>query len=766
LDARSDIRPLARFSPAQEGSDLMENHHVAEFESHLSEDDISDLTYAFQACDADRGGTIDVSEFHAMLDVLGAPDLSLQLVQMLFVHAKQDFTEWRKEHDTNMALPEEMIYLETEAGHVDTHRHGGQRHYHTLAIDKANRSILPQFQAVRDSKMVTAVTSNKVMQTVGKPVAAVGKAGVKATQTAVATAVDTTKKGVNLLFKGATMPLDYTGKLLDISYGLMTADDPSPREGGGDEGLSAGEQKLQREREMLEKAIASEDTMVFAEFVHLWGGQRIQELVPGDWHKSADKMRVYRNAYDTADVDGDNTVDYHELKLVWTALDPTNQLSEDDIKHLWETLCGPEGKDKEELSFTDFLHGMRRCQDDPLCADFIDISKPNKWELLSLLVDMPISKREEQEILDSLAWVERKGIQLLMEQTDPMDEEQMAVVLKRAGNGTLRYLNDAQLNRMKQLRQRMVIVCGLIGTVFTGFPAAVENMLVTELEVDGVLDAYWVCHNHTVPNNFTEMGIPIANLTESEIGMKYHVPSTEMDVDLMMCKVSYDESSCGTVGGASAMDAPGWSTMSTDTRCSYCQCLACQCIHHDNGEFPWSWENHLLWFWVYNVASIAVFCVIEILCLMYIGVRYCVRVAWALDQRLVPLNKDRAFVADSLIRAAFELGNSTSVTLGVDPQKEQQDANSQFRLMLRLLMYKLKCVGTAAVLKFIVSKTTSVEFATYAKPWLGTVVATTIWDGLIAHVIINQAQVRKRVFLRCHFIYRNDRFAKTGSGQT
>jgi hypothetical protein len=57
-------------------------------------------------------------------------------------------------------------------------------------------------------------------------------------------------------------------------------------------------------------------------------------------------------------------------------------------------------------------------------------------------------------------------------------------------------------------------------------------------------------------------------------------------------------------------------------------------------------------------------------------------------------------------------------------------------------MYKLKCVGTAAVLKFIVTNTTSVEFATYAKPWLGTVVATIFWDGLIAHVIINQAQIR------------------------
>ena len=56
--------------------------------------------------------------------------------------------------------------------------------------------------------------------------------------------------------------------------------------------------------------------------------------------------------------------------------------------------------------------------------------------------------------------------------------------------------------------------------------------------------------------------------------------------------------------------------------------------------------------------------------------------------------------------------------------------------------YKLKCVGTAAVFKAIVTKTTSVEFATYAKPWLGTVIATTLWDGLIAHCIINQAQIR------------------------
>ena len=41
---------------------------------------------------------------------------------------------------------------------------------------------------------------------------------------------------------------------------------------------------------------------------------------------------------------------------------------------------------------------------------------------------------------------------------------------------------------------------------------------------------------------------------------------------------------------------------------------------------------------------------------------------------------------NSLIRAAFELGNSTSPTLGVDPQKDA-DTNSKFQLVIRLLMY-------------------------------------------------------------------------------
>jgi Ca2+-binding EF-hand superfamily protein len=734
-----------------EGSENLEQAHVAQFESHLSVDDISDLKYAFQACDSDRSGTIDVSELDAMLDVLGATTTP-EVVRELFRLGKNDFGEWRKQHDSVVLhqLPEQMQYQDNDVGHLDNTKHGGERHYHDMVIDRAGRAVMPQFQAVRDATnaIVDASMDIKVVSTIAKPISAVGKplvgvgmkaadVGMTASTKALSTAVRTTKVGAELLVQGAARPLNYTGQLLDVSYGLMVADKDS-----SSESMLHGE-RLKAERQALNDAIANPETMIFAEFVHLWGGARIQELIPGDWHKSANQMRVYRNAYDTADVDGQNGVSFKELDLVWIAMDPTNQLKHEDIQQLWVTL-NPTGK--ESLSFADFLHGMRKCKDDPKCVDFIDISKPNKWELLSLLVDTPISTRDEEEILGKLAPVERAGIYWLKKETHPMNADEMRAVLERAADGQLRFLSDTQHTRMKGLREQCVLVCAFIGFVWTAFPAAVENFLVTMLEVDGVKDAYWVCHDHTIPNNvsMTAAASVSVNGTADQPGHEdtpYHVPSTDMDVDLFMCHITYDESSCGDIAGVPAMQAGAWSTMSTDSRCSYCQCVACQCLHHDDGQFDWSLENKLLWFWIYNFSSIIFFVVIEILLLMYFGVRYCVRVAWALDQRLVPLNTDRAFVADSLIRAAFELGNSTSITLGVDPQKEA-DSSSKFALLVRILMYKLKCIGTAAVLKQVVTNTTGPEIYTFAKPWVGTCLATTLWDGLIAHVIINQAELR------------------------
>ena len=227
-------------SPAYvEGSDMLQDHHVAEFECHLSEDDISDLTYAFQACDADRGGTIDGPELYAMLDVLGAT-VTPEMVDTLFKHAKEDFFEWRQDHDDNMVLPGEMQYNEDDAGHLDDTRHGGERHYHTLAIDKANRSLGPGFQSFKD---------HKVVQMVGKPIAIVGKPVYTAGKAVTKTAINTTRIAAGYLYKGASVPVDYTGKLLDISYSLMTSDNATLE--AEDEGLSAQEQKVRAHFSLL-----------------------------------------------------------------------------------------------------------------------------------------------------------------------------------------------------------------------------------------------------------------------------------------------------------------------------------------------------------------------------------------------------------------------------------------------------------------------------------------------------------------------------------
>ena len=92
--------------------------------------------------------------------------------------------------------------------------------------------------------------------------------------------------------------------------------------------------------------------------------------------------------------------------------------------------------------------------------------------------------------------------------------------------------------------------------------------------------------------------------------------------------------------------------------CKRCECVVCSCVNHSNGEMNMGFENKLLLFWVILGATIAINIVFEILLLMYVAMQYAVKVAWALDIRLLPLNADRAFVADSLVRAAFELGVS------------------------------------------------------------------------------------------------------------
>lgn len=95
---------------------------------------------------------------------------------------------------------------------------------------------------------------------------------------------------------------------------------------------------------------------------------------------------------------------------------------------------------------------------------------------------------------------------------------------------------------------------------------------------------------------------------------------------------------------------------------------------------------------------------------------FSVRVSIALGYRLLPLNSERAFVADSLVRCAFELGNPENMVrdlqsachadhtewltqwpygqvLGVDP-KAQTEGSTKLRLVFVGLSWKGKIVVT------------------------------------------------------------------------
>jgi hypothetical protein len=173
--------------------------------------------------------------------------------------------------------------------------------------------------------------------------------------------------------------------------------------------------------------------------------------------------------------------------------------------------------------------------------------------------------------------------------------------------------------------------------------------------------------------------------------------------------------------------------------CSNCECWVCACVNHKDGEITVGTDNVLVQWWIVLGATIAANVVFEILFLMYTAIFYATRVAWALDIRLHPLNSDRAFVADSLVRAAFELGNPQAAVMGVDPHS---DEGGHLMKAVGLLLYKGKCLLTGLALKAVIGKTTEPELGLWLKPWLGMVTATVIWDALIAHCIILQAQIR------------------------
>jgi len=145
-------------------------------------------------------------------------------------------------------------------------------------------------------------------------------------------------------------------------------------------------------------------------------------------------------------------------------------------------------------------------------------------------------------------------------------------------------------------------------------------------------------------------------------------------------------------------------------------------------------------FWSFNGAALAVFTGFEIAGLYYFGLLNAVRVANCIDMRLLPMNRDRATVAQSLIRAALELGQSNVVSLGIDPLREEAKKNKILNAVFALL-YMAKIFLTGFTMKVLLKRFLARGGAKYALPWMA-VPATAAWNALVGNAIMREAKLR------------------------
>jgi|EP01046_Picozoa_sp_COSAG06_P021886 hypothetical protein len=134
FEAESSV-PIDVSVPTFEREDASEESKVADLEQTLTEDELSDLTFAFQALDIDGNGTIEPRELHAMMAVLGA-EVESDVIADLFRHTKAEFLGWVDQYEEHALLPDALVLPKQDGSKTKT---GVQRLHAALHIPWENK---------------------------------------------------------------------------------------------------------------------------------------------------------------------------------------------------------------------------------------------------------------------------------------------------------------------------------------------------------------------------------------------------------------------------------------------------------------------------------------------------------------------------------------------------------------------------------------------------------------------------------------------------
>jgi hypothetical protein len=148
-------------------------------------------------------------------------------------------------------------------------------------------------------------------------------------------------------------------------------------------------------------------------------------------------------------------------------------------------------------------------------------------------------------------------------------------------------------------------------------------------------------------------------------------------------------------------------------------------------------------FMAWNLSVMLLLVVVELVALMLTALRSAVKVSIALDLRLTPLNADRAFVANMLVRSVFELGDSEGDVMGVAASGEDAGpARPAIVNVLAVAWIKGRVVITGTAFKQICARVANYDTAHWAKPYAGPMLAAMIWDSMLCHAIMKGAEVK------------------------
>jgi len=344
-------------------------------------------------------------------------------------------------------------------------------------------------------------------------------------------------------------------------------------------------------------------------------------------------------------------------------------------------------------------------------AGKFNLTKPN--QLMSLVMDTPVAAWEHKQIMEGFDGLEKMGMAVLNRNDSEMSQDRKRRLMERANEGKIHELEPEQASNLKALHHKNVMQAFVIGFLSCTCTSIVENIMTSVYETDGIGDACDSCFV-TCFDEGDDAGLCKALPIEAEGGNGLLLERWYSNTTT--CTGYPDES----VGFHCKTGFPMLNVTSIDA---------------DDAHL-----ERVTMFWSFNGAALGICTALEIAGLYYFGILNAVKVANMIDMRLLPMNRDRATVAQSLIRAALELGQSNVVALGIDPLREEAKQNKILNGVFAVL-YMAKIFLTGFAMKVLLKRFFARGGAKYALPWMA-VPATAAWNALVGNAIMREAKLR------------------------